>query len=423
MVHTRAPPFNLRGTATMFEWKKQKARWKRWLYDIQYYITIWYEIKYAYYYKISYITYYIIHSYIFQIFALSLLQKADFTYHLGKTTFWTAAKAIKAIKAITADQGGLPGVSSPVGMESFYHSLQGFLLKTCQVVSLGFLNHQKYYSICLFMFLLPESLMTRWNSLFLHTLTHGQGWVGGVGMMIMWHAMDLTFLALAHMWHATQVMGRVGWVGWALLSLTHMWHATHLTVLSLTHMWHATHLTVLALAHMWHATHLTFLAPAHMWHATQVMGRVGWVGWGWWRFFHLHTCDMLRTWRFLHLHTCDMLWTWKSESKRRSVKFASVSHNKMQFTKWHSKTRLTGTQALDKVWSHLKKHVPKSLCSRSKSDRRFNPRMEQYVYSYMWRFNNRNWWKQLGQLCQQHWQKENTSANDFFFFGASYFPI
>ena len=39
--------------------------------------------------------------------------------------------------------------------------------------------------------LLPASLMTRWNSLFLHTLTHGQGWVGGVGMM--------TFLSLAHM--------------------------------------------------------------------------------------------------------------------------------------------------------------------------------------------------------------------------------
>ena len=97
-------------------------------------------------------------------------------------------------------------------------------------------------------FLLPASLMTRWNSLFLHTLTHGQGWVGGVGMM--------TFLSLAHMWHAMD---------------------------------------------------LTFLALAHMWHATQVMGRVGWVGWGWWRFYHLHTCDMLRTWRFLHLHTCDML--------------------------------------------------------------------------------------------------------------------
>ena len=213
--------------------------------------------------------------------------------------------------------------------------------------------------------MLPASLMTRWNSLFLHTLTHGQGWVGGVGMMTflslahMWHATHLTFLALAHMWHATQVMGRVGWVGWG-------WWRTHfyaLDVSSLAHMWHATHLTFLALAHMWHAMLLgnqslnVALWNLHRW--------VGWVG---------------------------------------------------QFTKWHSKTRLTGTQALDKVWSHLKKHVPKSLCSRSKSDRRFNPRMEQYVYSYMWRFNNRNWWKQLGQLCQQHWQKENTSANEVFFF-------
>ena len=81
------------------------------------------------------------------------------------------------------------------------------------------------------MFLLPASLMTRWNSLFLHTLTHGQGWVGGVGMMTflslahMWHATHLTFLALAHMWHATHVMGRVGWVGWdhdVFFTCTHM---------------------------------------------------------------------------------------------------------------------------------------------------------------------------------------------------------
>ena len=60
--------------------------------------------------------------------------------------------------------------------------------------------------------------------------SHGEGWVGGVGVM--------TFLSLAHMWHAT-------------------------------------HLTFLALSHMWHATHLTFLALAHMWHATQVMGKLG----------------------------------------------------------------------------------------------------------------------------------------------------
>ena len=133
--------------------------------------------------------------------------------------------------------------------------------------------------------LLPASLMTRWNSLFLHTLTHGQGWVGGVGMMTflslahMWHATRLTFLALAHMWHATQGMGRVGWVGWG------WWRFFHLHTCDMLRTWR-------------------FL---HSWHATQGMGRVGWVGWGWWRFFHLHTCDMLRAWRFLHLHTCDML--------------------------------------------------------------------------------------------------------------------
>ena len=78
--------------------------------------------------------------------------------------------------------------------------------------------------------------------------SHGEGWVGGVGMM--------TFLALAHMWHATQVMGRVGWVGWG------WWRFFHL-------------------------------------HTCDMLRT--------WRFLHLHTCDMLRTWRFLHLHTCDML--------------------------------------------------------------------------------------------------------------------
>ena len=65
----------------------------------------------------------------------------------------------------------------------------------------------------------------------------------------------------------------------------------------------------------------------------------------------------------------------------------------------NGQSRMADTQALDKVWSHLKKHVPKSLGSRDKCDRRLNSWMEQYVYSYMWRFNHRNWWKDLGQLC------------------------
>ena len=53
-------------------------------------------------------------------------------------------------------------------------------------------------------------------------------------------------------------------------------------------------MTYIALAHMWDATQLmgmmTYLALAHMWDATQLMG------WGWWRILHLHTCEMLRYW-------------------------------------------------------------------------------------------------------------------------------
>ena len=203
-------------------------------------------------------------------------------------------------------------------------------------------------------------------------------------------------------------MGRVGWVGWGFT-------CTHVTCYGLDVSCTCTHVTC-------YASH----------------GRVGWVGWAWWRFFHLHTCDMLRTWRFLHLHTCDMLrswrflhldtcdmlWTWKSESKRRSVKFASGSLNRMQFTKWHSKTRRTGTQALDKVWSHLTKRGPKSLCSRSKSDRRFHPRMEQYVYSYMWRFNNRPKLVDPARtIVPTTLTKGKHECEWRFFFGASYFPI
>ena len=200
--------------------------------------------------------------------------------------------------------------------------------------------------------MLPASLMTRWNSLFLHTLTHGQGWVGGGGDD------DVSFTC--------------------------------------------THVTCYALDVSCTCTHVTcYASDLGGWGGDDDVS------------MHLHTCRHA-TQRFLHcthvqLCTCFL-------HLHRWVGWVG------QFTKWHSKTRLTGTQALDKVWSHLKKHVPKSLCSRSKSDRRFNPRMEQYVYSYMWRFNNRNWWKQLGQLCQQHWQKENTSANEVFFFFFSVLP-
>ena len=168
-------------------------------------------------------------------------------------------------------------------------------------------------------------------------------------------------------------------------------------------------MTFLSLAHMWHAMDLTFLPLAHRWHATQVMGRVGWVGWGWWRFYHLHTCDMLRAWRFLHLHTCDML----RKSRGGLGGWGGDDDVSITFTP-------VTCYALDVSCTCT--HV---TCYASHGEGWVGGvgMMTFLSLAHMWRFNNRNWWKQLGQLCQQHWQKENTRANDVFFFGASYFLI
>ena len=66
-------------------------------------------------------------------------------------------------------------------------------------------------------------------------------------------------------------------------------------------------------------------------------------------------------------------------------------------------------------WSHLKRSVPKSLCSRSKSDRRFNPRMEQYVYSYMCRFNNETGGSSSESCPSSNEKRKQRPQKKFFF--------
>ena len=104
------------------------------------------------------------------------------------------------------------------------------------------------------------------------------GW-GGLGMM--------TFFALAHMWHATQLLGWWGGVGWGWWRSLH-WHTCDM----LRNCWGGgvgwvgdddvlctgTHVTCYATAGVvgWGGLGLmTFFALAHMWHATQLLG------WGW----------------------------------------------------------------------------------------------------------------------------------------------
>ena len=51
--------------------------------------------------------------------------------------------------------------------------------------------------------------------------------------------------------------------------------------------------------------------------------------------------------------------------------------------------KLTGTQCLDQTWKQLKRDIPKELRSRDQTTRRDNHRLEEYVWSFLFRMNVR----------------------------------
>ena len=53
------------------------------------------------------------------------------------------------------------------------------------------------------------------------------------------------------------------------------------------------------------------------------------------------------------------------------------------------KRKLTGTQLLDQVWRHLKKYVPKELSTHEGLGTRDAARLEQYVRSFQFRWNQK----------------------------------
>lgn len=96
---------------------------------------------------------------------------------------------------------------------------------------------------------------------------------------------------------------------------------------------------------------------------------------------------------------------WKSESKRLRLRFKNVVHCKMQFSKLVRVRRLpklTGTQCLDQTWKQLKRYIPKELRSRDQTTRRDNHRLEEYVWSFLFRMNVRpKLLEALGKLAQK----------------------
>lgn len=84
--------------------------------------------------------------------------------------------------------------------------------------------------------------------------------------------------------------------------------------------------------------------------------------------------------------------SWRSECRKFRLPFRNVVHVKMQFSKMvkvKGKRKLTGTQLLDQVWRHLKKYVPKELSTREGLGTRDAARLEQYVRSFQFRWNQK----------------------------------
>ena len=119
----------------------------------------------------------------------------------------------------------------------------------------------------------------------------------------------------------------------------------------------------------------------------------------------LHTWWMLRNCACLVIAHMVIARAWKSESKRLRLRFKNVAHCKMQFSKLvrvRGLPKLTGTQCLDQTWKQLKRYIPKELRSRDQTTRRDNHRLEEYVWSFLFRMNVRpKLLEALGKLAQK----------------------
>ena len=58
----------------------------------------------------------------------------------------------------------------------------------------------------------------------------------------------------------------------------------------------------------------------------------------------------------------------------------------------------TGTQLIDRVWGHLKTHVPNSI--HAKTSDGLNPQIMKYAWSFQFRRNyGKKLWKIMGKKC------------------------
>jgi hypothetical protein len=97
-----------------------------------------------------------------------------------------------------------------------------------------------------------------------------------------------------------------------------------------------------------------------------------------------------------------------NKMNKAKVCIREVKHYKSEYTKTSKKGRrgqslIAGTQSLDQRWRWLKRYVPHGI--KGKIDRRENPRLDSYVYSFQFRSNVKargaDLWTALGREVQK----------------------
>ena len=114
---------------------------------------------------------------------------------------------------------------------------------------------------------------------------------------------------------------------------------------------------------------------------------------------------------------------WLGHCKVLKRKCYQVKHVKMQWTKKSSSrvVKTHGTQCLDRLWSSLKKYIPKELSCKHAGSRNLNQKVREYIYSFVWRHNvaKEKRLNQLGNLARKsEWVwNEATKSSVFFWMG------
>ena len=93
---------------------------------------------------------------------------------------------------------------------------------------------------------------------------------------------------------------------------------------------------------------------------------------------------------------------WKTLAKTKGLKFAEVSHKRMQFCKQRGpRKKAAGTQCIDRKWKSLKQWIPKELRNKQKITRDVNESIRDYVFAFVCRTNwgNANTLKNLAELA------------------------